>query len=67
MFIGSQESASAGALSEPPDVLGLSLTELRGIDHPVLNAVLAELRERVARPLETLWDFDQTINPLLTP
>ncbi|UED84209.1 FxSxx-COOH cyclophane-containing RiPP peptide [Streptomyces profundus] len=60
MFIRSQETVSAGALSELPDVLGLSLAELREIDHPVLNTVLAELRERVARPLETMWDFTET-------
>lgn len=42
-----------------PDLLGLSLAELRRLDHPVLSEVLDELRDRLVRPGETLWDFNQ--------
>ncbi|RKN40535.1 FXSXX-COOH protein [Streptomyces hoynatensis] len=37
-----------------PDLLGLSLTELRRLDHPVLSEVLDELRQRVSDG-EGLW------------
>lgn len=43
-----------------PDLLGLSLAELRTLDHPVLREVLAELRARVVSPSDTAWHFDQT-------
>ncbi|MGP3969614.1 FxSxx-COOH cyclophane-containing RiPP peptide [Streptomyces sp. 6N223] len=42
-----------------PDLLGLSLAELRRLDHPVLNEILDELRDRMVRPGETLWNFQQ--------
>jgi FXSXX-COOH protein len=51
--------AARDAPREPlPDLLGLSLAELRRLDHPVLSEVLDELRDRVVRPGETLWAFD---------
>ncbi len=47
------------AAREPlPDLLGLSLGELRRLNHPVLSQVLDELRDRLGTG-ETLWDFDQ--------
>ncbi|WP_129842430.1 FxSxx-COOH cyclophane-containing RiPP peptide [Streptomyces sp. RFCAC02] len=42
-----------------PDVLGLSLAELRRLDHPVLSEVLDDLRDRVVRQREGLWGFTQ--------
>ncbi|UCM90350.1 FxSxx-COOH cyclophane-containing RiPP peptide [Streptomyces marincola] len=45
-----------------PDLLGLSLSELRDLDHPVLSEVLAELRDRVVRQGEGLWGFNQFDN-----
>jgi FXSXX-COOH protein len=54
-------------LPDLPDLLGLSLAELRRLDHPVLSAVLDELRARVVRPGETLWDFNQSIAGDLDP
>lgn len=48
---------AVGDVEPLPDLLGLSLAELRRLDHPVLSAVLDELWVRVLRPGETLWDF----------
>ncbi|MDT0441544.1 MULTISPECIES: FxSxx-COOH cyclophane-containing RiPP peptide [unclassified Streptomyces] len=45
-----------------PDLLGLSLAELRDLNHPVLSQVLDELRERVVRQGEGLWGFTQFDN-----
>ncbi|MGP4114103.1 hypothetical protein ACTWP5_24735 [Streptomyces sp. 4N509B] len=42
-----------------PDLLGLSLAELRRLDHPVLSAVLDDLRQRLASRTDGMWDFDQ--------
>ncbi|MBL1065115.1 FXSXX-COOH protein [Streptomyces sp. 7-21] len=54
------ERGAAPAAHQPlPDLLHLSLAELRELSHPVLREVLAELRERIARPDETMWDFNQ--------
>ncbi|WP_156726037.1 FxSxx-COOH cyclophane-containing RiPP peptide [Streptomyces apocyni] len=44
-----------------PDLLELDLEQLRTLDHPVLTAVLADLRERVAEPSETLWGFNSAL------
>jgi hypothetical protein len=53
------ERGPATAVPEPlPDLLGLTLAELRRLDHPALSAVLDELRARVIRPGETLWEID---------
>lgn len=41
-----------------PDLLGLDLTDLRTIRHPVLEEVLEELRERAGQPSEMLWGFN---------
>lgn len=46
-------------LPDLPDLLSLSLAEIRELDHPVLAGVLAELRARMDRPTETLWGFSQ--------
>ncbi|MET8944809.1 FxSxx-COOH cyclophane-containing RiPP peptide [Streptomyces sp. NPDC004542] len=48
----------AGAVGEPlPDVLAMSLAELRTVRHAVLREVLEDLRERAAQPGEMLWGF----------
>jgi FXSXX-COOH protein len=45
-----------------PDVLGLDLESLRTVDHPVLAALVSDLRERVAAPGgEALWGFDNAM------
>lgn len=44
-----------------PDLLELDLAELRTLDHPVLDEVLADLRERAGRPSEMLWGFQNSI------
>jgi FXSXX-COOH protein len=54
---------TAGPREPLPDLLGLSLAELRRLDHPVLSEVLDELRARLVRQGETLWDFDQSPRP----
>lgn len=59
---GAPGSAGAGP-GGLPDLLGLSLAELRTLDHPVLTEVLDELRARLTRPRETLWDFNQSWGP----
>ncbi|MGW8883966.1 FxSxx-COOH cyclophane-containing RiPP peptide [Streptomyces sp. NPDC055749] len=41
-----------------PDLLGLDLAALRTLDHPVLSAVVADLRDRAEQPRDTLWGFD---------
>ncbi|MEV1008107.1 FxSxx-COOH cyclophane-containing RiPP peptide [Streptomyces sp. NPDC049881] len=53
-------NGTAAGDGEPlPDLLALSLTELRRLDHPVLSEVLHDLRERVLREREGLWGFNQ--------
>ncbi|RKN06486.1 FxSxx-COOH cyclophane-containing RiPP peptide [Streptomyces radicis] len=42
-----------------PDLLGLSLAELRDLDHPVLTEVLDDLRDRVVGRRDGLWGFTQ--------
>ncbi|SOD60781.1 FXSXX-COOH protein [Streptomyces zhaozhouensis] len=59
MATGAREAVASGGLPELPDLLALSLAEVRRMDHPVLESLLAELRERLAHPRETLWDFDE--------
>jgi hypothetical protein len=46
-------------LPELPDLLGLSLTELRRLDHPVLATVLEELRVRLTGDWDALNGFTQ--------
>ncbi|MEU8788642.1 FxSxx-COOH cyclophane-containing RiPP peptide [Streptomyces sp. NPDC048643] len=46
--------------AELPDLLELDLAELRSVRHPVLDEVLADLRERAAQPSETLWGFNNS-------
>ncbi|MFZ3559785.1 MULTISPECIES: FxSxx-COOH cyclophane-containing RiPP peptide [unclassified Streptomyces] len=48
--------------AEPcPDLTALSLAELREARHPVLDEVLADLREREERPGEMLWGFNSAL------
>lgn len=45
-----------------PDVLGLDLESLRTTDHPVLAALVTDLRHRLAAPGgEALWGFDNSM------
>jgi len=44
------------------DVLGLDLESLRTTTHPVLSALVDDLRERIAAPGgEALWSFDSSV------
>ncbi|MEU9346812.1 FxSxx-COOH cyclophane-containing RiPP peptide [Streptomyces sp. NPDC048278] len=52
------EAESAGAVEPLPDLLDLDLGDLKGVDHPVLREVLAELRARAVRSSQTLWGFN---------
>ncbi|MCX5279074.1 FxSxx-COOH protein [Streptomyces sp. NBC_01281] len=54
---GPPEPWGAGEL---PDLLDLDLAGLRAVRHPVLDEVLADLRERAARPSEILWGFNNS-------
>jgi FXSXX-COOH protein len=56
---GTPDDTAPTAREPLPDLLGLSLGELRRLDHPVLNEVLDELRDRMVTPGETLWQFSQ--------
>ena len=50
------------ALEQPgPDVLGLDLESLRTVEHPVLSALVSDLRDRIAAPGESLWGFDNSM------
>lgn len=45
-----------------PDVLELDLETLRTVEHPVLAALVSDLRERVAAPGgEALWAFNSSM------
>ncbi|WP_329174838.1 MULTISPECIES: FxSxx-COOH cyclophane-containing RiPP peptide [unclassified Streptomyces] len=45
-----------------PDILGLDLEALRTVEHPVLAALVSDLRDRVAAPGgEALWGFDNSM------
>lgn len=44
-----------------PDLLELDLETLRTLDHPVLAAVVADLRSRANRPREMLWGFTSAL------
>ncbi|WP_326596715.1 hypothetical protein [Streptomyces sp. NBC_01803] len=51
-----------------PDLLGLSLTELRRLDHPVLSEVLEELRGRVLEDgAGQFYQFDQNLGDDFLP
>lgn len=46
--------------SELPDLTELSLAELGTIQHPLLQEVLTDLRERARRPSEMLWGWNSS-------
>lgn len=57
-----QDAAFAAAVAPAPDVLGLDLESLRTVEHPVLAALVSDLRRRVAASGgETLWGFDNSM------
>ncbi|ESP99761.1 FXSXX-COOH protein [Streptomyces sp. CHA1] len=43
-----------------PDLLDLDLESLRTLDHPVLTALLDDLRGRDSGPREMLWNFNSS-------
>ncbi|MBK3635059.1 FxSxx-COOH cyclophane-containing RiPP peptide [Streptomyces asoensis] len=49
-----------GDLSDLPDLTRLSLAELGSVQHPLLQEVLADLRERAKRPSEMLWGWNSS-------
>jgi FXSXX-COOH protein len=46
--------------SELPDLTELSLAELGAIQHPLLQEVLTDLRDRARRPSEMLWGWNSS-------
>ena len=65
---------AAAAPGPPPaaspaiDLLGMDLETLRTTEHPVLAALVEELRLRVASPgSEALWGFDNAPPPAAPP
>ncbi|MEO3765046.1 FXSXX-COOH protein [Streptomyces sp. B8F3] len=48
-------------VTEPlPDLLGLSVRELRRLEHPVLTEVLEDMQARVDNPATQIWFFQQS-------
>ncbi|MFJ6794424.1 FxSxx-COOH cyclophane-containing RiPP peptide [Streptomyces sp. NPDC091268] len=58
-----QETAAAApeCPGRLPDLSGLDLAALRGIEHPVLAQVIAGMVERVTHPAEILNAFDSGV------
>ncbi|MFB6477921.1 FxSxx-COOH cyclophane-containing RiPP peptide [Streptomyces virginiae] len=55
------EAATPGCPGRLPDLSGLDLAALRGIDHPVLARVIEGMVERVTHPAEILNAFDSSV------
>ncbi|MFB6777684.1 MULTISPECIES: FxSxx-COOH cyclophane-containing RiPP peptide [unclassified Streptomyces] len=55
------DGGPGGELPELPDLLELDLETLRTLDHPVLAAVVADLRGRANQPREMLWGFTSAL------
>ncbi|WP_046776124.1 FxSxx-COOH cyclophane-containing RiPP peptide [Streptomyces yangpuensis] len=53
-------ATAPGCPGRLPDLSGLDLAALRGIDHPVLAEVIEGLVERVTHPAEVLNAFDSS-------
>lgn len=59
-----QDARAAGPHPAGVDLLGMDLETLRTTSHPVLAALVGELRARVAAPgSEALWGFDNAPPP----
>ncbi|MFD9477870.1 MULTISPECIES: FxSxx-COOH cyclophane-containing RiPP peptide [Streptomyces] len=54
-------AATPGCPGRLPDLSGLDLAALRGIDHPVLARVIEGMVERVTHPAEILNAFDSSV------
>ncbi|AKL67838.1 FxSxx-COOH protein [Streptomyces goshikiensis] len=52
----------AGCAGGLPDLSGLDLAALRGIEHPVLAQVIAGMVQRVTHPAEILNAFDSGVD-----
>ncbi|MFF3019536.1 FxSxx-COOH cyclophane-containing RiPP peptide [Streptomyces sp. NPDC057939] len=63
MVTGRQETAATArpCPGRLPDLSGLDLAALRGIDHPVLAEVIEGMVERVTHPAEILNAFDSGV------
>ncbi|MFE7392427.1 FxSxx-COOH cyclophane-containing RiPP peptide [Streptomyces sp. NPDC057582] len=57
----SRSAVDGGPGGELPDLLELDLETLRTLDHPVLAAVVADLRGRANQPREMLWGFTSAL------
>ncbi|MEV7560020.1 FxSxx-COOH cyclophane-containing RiPP peptide [Streptomyces sp. NPDC048331] len=55
------EATAPGCPGRLPDLSGLDLAALRGIDHPVLAGVIEGMVERVTHPAEILNAFDSSV------
>ncbi|MBT2406767.1 MULTISPECIES: FxSxx-COOH cyclophane-containing RiPP peptide [unclassified Streptomyces] len=64
-MVTQHQQAEATARACPgklPDLSGLDLAALRGIDHPVLAQVIEGMVERVTHPAEILNAFDSGVD-----
>ncbi|MGW1532007.1 FxSxx-COOH cyclophane-containing RiPP peptide [Streptomyces aureus] len=43
-----------------PDLLELSLADLRSVQHPILKQMLEDLQKRSEQPSEMLWGFNNS-------
>ncbi|WP_330332581.1 FxSxx-COOH protein [Streptomyces sp. NBC_00536] len=57
-----QEVVARRCSGQLPDLSGLDLATLRGIDHPVLADVVEGMVERVTHPAEVLNAFDSGVD-----
>ncbi|MEV7420607.1 hypothetical protein [Streptomyces sp. NPDC089919] len=59
MVTSDRETAARPCRGLLPDLSGLELTALRGIDHAVLAEVIEALVDRVTHPADVLNNYDQ--------
>lgn len=61
-WAGATVAPEVSGTGEPlPDLLSLSLEELRTIEHPVLQGVVDEVQDREGRSQWMLWGFDSVL------
>jgi FXSXX-COOH protein len=59
---GASERYEPGAVQAGLDLQAMDLETLRTVQHPVLAALVEDLRDRVAAPgSEALWGFDNSM------
>ncbi|MET7857125.1 FxSxx-COOH cyclophane-containing RiPP peptide [Streptomyces sp. NPDC005318] len=55
------QGSQGGSTGVLPDLLDIDLETLRTVDHPVLKAVIEDLRGRSEGPGEMLWGFQSAL------